>query len=58
MIKYSGGKLGVQHSMEKGMHVVALNDLISIKKSIVEVPCKMIISAGNTIISDLKYIDD
>ena len=27
MIKYSEGKLGVHHSIDKGMHVVALTDL-------------------------------
>ncbi len=37
----------MQFSPEKGMHVVALTDLNKIDSLVLEIPCYMIISAGN-----------
>ena len=47
MVKYSDGKLGVNYSLEKGMHVIALKNLAANGRTpILQVPCSMIISAG------------
>ena len=50
----------MQFSPEKGMHVVARTDLNKIDSLVLEIPCYMIISAGNNNSGEdsINFLDD